>query len=288
MSKESQKVSIVIPAFNEEVGLRTILPRLRRLAEVAEVIVVDDGSTDETSQVAKEAGARVLRQPYNKGCGAALKWGIREAVNDTIVIMDGDGQHNPDDLPRILEPLGEYDLVVGARMSDAGSPAMRRPGKRVLTWLAEYLSGRKIPDLTCGFRAFPRARAMEFLHLLPNGFSFMTTQTMANLSAGYSVTHVPIPPLPRLGGASSVSIVRDGIRTLLLITRIITLFNPLKVFGPAGLLLLLIGIVHACVGFFFFGHRISSGAVMAILGGIIILFFGILADQISVIVREGK
>ena len=287
MADRSQKVSVVIPAYNEEAGLQTILPRLCQLTEVAEVIVVDDGSTDATSEVAAKAGARVLRQPYNKGCGASLKRGIREASNETIVIMDADGQHNPDDIPRLVEQLGEYDLVVGARQSEAGSPVLRRPGKQILTWVAEYLTGRKIADLTCGFRAFPRERALEILHVLPNSFSFMTTQTMANITAGYSVTHVPIAASPRIGGTSSVNIVRDGIRTLLLITRITTLFNPLKVFAPLSLLLLVVGSLYALWGIIRQFH-IPPGAVLAILAGLVILSFGIIADQVSIIVRERR
>jgi glycosyltransferase involved in cell wall biosynthesis len=286
MGNEPRKVSVVIPACNEEVGLRAILPKLRHVADVAEVIVVDDGSSDATGQVAAEAGARVLRQPYNKGYGASLKRGIREAANDIIVIMDSDGQHNPDDIPRLVEPLGEYDMVVGAR-SVQSSEWMRRPAKKILAWVAEYLINQKIPDLNSGLRAFRRDRALEFMHILPNGFSITTTLTLAMMKAGYSVGYVPIETMPRVGGKSSVQFARHGLETVLLITRVITLFNPLKVFVPISLILLATGSVYGLWGILTETH-IPAGAVLSILAGLVILFFGILSDQIAIIVRERR
>jgi len=287
MAGEGPKVSVVIPAYNEEAGLRKIVPRLRRLAEVAEVIVVDDGSTDATAEIAAEAGARVVRQPYNKGYGAALKRGIREASSDVIVIMDSDGQHNPDDIARLLELLGDYDMVVGARTGRSVVPVLRRPGKRLLTWVAEYLVDQKIPDLNSGFRAFRRERALEFMHILPNGFSFTTTLTLAFMKAGYSVGYVPIETPARTGRKSSVSFLRDGLQTALLITRAVTLFNPLKVFVPPSLFLLVVGAIYAIWGIVVQFH-IPTGAVLSILAGLVIFFFGILSDQVSIIVRERK
>lgn len=288
MADESREVSIVIPAFNEEIGLRRIVPELRRAANVAEVIVVDDGSTDATAQVAREAGARVLRQPYNKGYGASLKRGIREAATDFIVIMDSDGQHNPEDISRLLEPLGEYDMVVGERTRQSRGPWTRRPGKILLTWVAQYLIGQKIPDLNSGFRAFARERALEFMHMLPNGFSFTTTLTLALMKAGYSVGYVPIEVPARVGRRSSVRFARDGLQTALLITRAIALFNPLKVFVPISFLLLTTGVLYTLWAFIWRGFHVPSGAVLSILAGLIVLMFGILSDQVAIIVRERK
>jgi glycosyltransferase involved in cell wall biosynthesis len=286
MSGEQRKVSVVIPAFNEETGLRTVLPKLRHLPEVAEVIVVDDGSTDETAKIAADAGARVLRQPYNKGYGASLKRGIREAKSDIIVIMDSDGQHDPDDIARLLEPLGEYDMVVGARPVQS-SEWMRRPAKKLLVWVAEYLVERKIPDLNSGFRAFRRESVLEFMHILPNGFSITTTLTLAMMKAGCNVGYVPIEAPPRVGGTSSVRFARHGLQAALLIIRVITLFNPLKVFAPVSLFLLSIGSLYGLWGIVT-QFRILAGAILSILAGLVIFFFGILADEISVIVREKK
>ena len=283
----SKTVSVVIPAFNEETGLKTILPRLFQHPQVAEVIVVDDGSTDGTSRVAKEAGARVLRQPYNKGYGASLKRGIREAVSETVVIMDSDGQHAPADIARLLEPMNQYDMVVGARTGQTNVPLLRRPGKGILVWVAQFLINQKIPDLNSGFRALQRAQVLEFIHILPNGFSFTTTLTLALMKAGYSVGYVPIEAQVRVGRKSTVSLVRDGLQTTLLITRVVMLFNPLKVFAPPSLLLLFSGMLYGLWGIIR-QHHIPAGAVLSILVGVLILFLGILSDQISMIVRERK
>jgi glycosyltransferase involved in cell wall biosynthesis len=280
----SRAFSIVIPAFNEETGLRAIVPSL---VELANVIVVDDGSTDGTRQVAAEAGARVLRQPYNQGYGASIKRGIREATGEIVVIMDADGQHNPDDIARLLERIGEYDMVVGARTAQSHTEPLRHVGKRILVWLAQYLVNQKIPDLNSGFRAFRRERATEFIHILPNGFSVTTTLTLAFMKAGYSVGYIPIETTARVGRKSSVSFLREGLQTALLITRVIMLFNPLKVIVPPSLTLLLVGTIYALWGIALNGH-IPSGALLSILAGIVILFFGLLSDQISIIVRSKR
>jgi len=289
MSRQEQKVSVVIPAYNEAEGLSVIVPKLRHLAEVAEVIVVDDNSTDSTVDAAAAAGARVIRQPYNKGYGASLKRGIREAASDVVVIMDSDGQHNPDDIARMLDTMGknQYDMVVGARSGQSHLPRLRRPGKVLLHWVAQFLVSQKIPDLNSGFRAFRRERALEFMHILPNGFSFTTTLTLALMKAGYSVGYVPIRATARVGGKSAVNFLRDGLQTGLLIIRVITLFNPLKVFAPVSLVLLLAGIIYGLWGIGVNRH-IPSGALLSILVGLVILCFGILSDQVAVIVRERK
>ena len=281
-----RSVSIIIPAYNEEAGLATFLERLISLSGTRgwEVIVIDDGSSDGTAEAARRAGARVLRHPYNKGYGAALKTGIRNAGGDVIVMMDSDGQHDPADIERLVTLIGEYDMVVGAR---GGSKGVRAPGKKVLSMVADYLSETKIPDLNSGFRAFRRETILEFLHICPNGFSFTTTITLAYLRSAYSVMYVPIEAEMRVGRPSNVKFFKDGYKTFLLIIRVIVLFNPMKVFMPASLLLLGVGIAFTLYGILQFGRAPNLG-VLTILSSIILFFMGVLADQISALRRERR
>ena len=185
-------VTIVIPAFNEADSIGPVVTQLRAAAAWHEVLVVDDGSADATGSTAAAAGARVIRHPYNKGNGASVKTAIRAANSEWIVIVDADGQHPPEDALRLVSRLGDYDLVIGARSKATQATHARRFGNAALNWLAGYLTERPIPDLTSGFRAADRARLLEFLHLLPNGFSTPTTTTMAFIKAGYSVAFEPI------------------------------------------------------------------------------------------------
>src|SRR5581483_10165500 len=230
-------VSIVIPAFNEEQSLPGVLAELRAwMQRGAEVIVVDDGSTDKTARVAADAGARVIRHRHNRGYGASLKSGIRAADHDIVVTFDADGQFDTNDIAKLVEALNDSDMAVGVRPHGAGSPTLRKPGKWLLGKTANYLAQTRIPDLNCGFRALPTETALHFLNLLPNGFSFTTTLTLAMFKDGYNVAYLPITVRPRTTGKSSVR-VADGFNTLLLIIRIIALFDPLKVFLPASGLL---------------------------------------------------
>ena len=277
-------VSIIIPAFNEEKGLGNVLGPLMPIAARKgwEVIVVDDGSTDGTAEIVRRHAAKLVSHPDNKGYGAALKTGIRNASNDTIIMMDADGQHDPSQIELLLSFMDRYDMVVGARKKMSG---MRAPGKKMLSMVANYLSGVKIPDLNSGFRAFRKSVMKSFLHFCPNTFSFTTTITLAYLREGYSVKYVPIDAERRVGRASTVRFLRDGYQTFLLIIRVIVLFNPLKVFIPSSIVLFLFGVLFTIYGIIVF-HRAPNTGVLTILSSIILFFMGILADQISEIRRE--
>src|ERR1700732_2421851 len=207
------QTSIVIPAFNEAVSIASVVRDLTSGAPWLEILVVDDGSIDETGDRAAAAGARVIRHPYNKGNGAAVKTGIRLATGAFVLIMDADGQHQPVAAPRLVAQLDAFDLVVGARSARTQASAARRAGNRVLSLIASYLTEQPIPDLTSGFRAARRDRLMEFLHLLPNGFSTPTTTTLAFIKAGYSVRFEPVEALSRQG-TSKIRLGPDGARFL--------------------------------------------------------------------------
>jgi len=283
---DSNKVTIIIPAYNEGEGLSSTLEGLMPIANEAgwEIIVIDDGSTDNTAEVVRAGGARLVSHPYNKGYGAALKTGIRNATGDIVVMMDSDGQHSGADVEKLLEHMDNYDMVVGARSRDV---LIRAPGKKLLSMVANFLSDRKIPDLNSGFRAVRKSAVRSFLHFCPNGFSFTTTITLAYLREGFSVKYVPIEADVRVGRSSSVRFVRDGYKTFLLIIRVIVLFNPLKVFMPASLFLFTVGTLFTLYGIITFGRAPNTG-VLAILSSIILFFMGILADQISSIRRERR
>jgi len=285
---DAAAVSIVIPAFNEEQGLPRVLDALRAWSERgAEIIVVDDGSTDHTAEVAARTGVRVIRHHHNKGYGASLKAGIRAAERDIVVTFDADGQFDVNDIARLVNALHHSDMVVGVRPQGAGSPTIRKPGKWLLGKTANYLTQTKIPDLNCGLRALRAEIARRFLNLLPNGFSFTTTLTLAMFKDGYNVDYVPVTVHPRTTGTSSVR-AADGLNTLLLIIRIIALFDPLKVFLPASAILFLVGIAYSILDSFAFGRlNIAAGAVVLFVSAIMVFMFGILADQVSAI-RRGQ
>jgi glycosyltransferase involved in cell wall biosynthesis len=283
---DSPKVTVIIPAYNEGEGLARTLPKLIPLAEDSgwEVIVIDDGSSDNTAEVARAQGARLVSHPYNKGYGASLKTGIRNASNEIIVMMDSDGQHSGSEIKKLLEHIDRYDMVVGARSSDV---LVRAPGKKLLSMVANFLIGSKIPDLNSGFRVFYKSTIKSFLHFCPNGFSFTTTITLAYLREAFSVKYIPIEADARVGRASSVKYFRDGYKTFLLIIRVIVLFNPLKVFIPASMFLFTAGSLFTLYGILAFGRAPNTG-VLAILSSVILFFMGILADQISSIRRERR
>src|SRR5205085_9679809 len=219
-------VSIVIPAFNEGGSIAEVVGVLRAAAPWREIIVVDDGSSDGTGDSAAGAGATVVRLPYNMGNGAAVKNGIRRASGEYILIVDADGQHPPEEALRIVSRLGEYDLVIGARSTETQATQARRAGNGALNWLASYLTGREIPDLTSGFRAARAAGLREFLHLLPNGLSTPTTTTLSFIKGGYTVMFEPIQARQRTG-QSKIRLARDGAKFLLIIFKIVTLFSPM-------------------------------------------------------------
>lgn len=277
------KFSIVIPAKNEEQGLGELLPRLVELYPDTEIIVVDDGSTDSTVEVCRGAGVRVVSQPYSKGNGAAIKAGAREASGDVIVFMDGDGQHDPADIERLLYKMEEgYDLVVGARRSLSDQASLARWGANGLyNRLASWMVNRNIPDLTSGFRAVNRRKFLSFLYLLPNGFSYPTTSTMAFFRVGYSVGFVPITTAQRRG-RSHISLVRDGVRFFLIIFKIGTLYSPLKVYFPMSVVIVGLGLVNYFMAYVATGSfRFTNMSSVFILAGVIVFLMGLLAEQLT-------
>jgi glycosyltransferase involved in cell wall biosynthesis len=283
---DSSTVSVVIPACNEAVAVGAVVSQLRDLAAWHEIIVVDDGSSDETAANAEAAGARVLRHPYNKGNGAAVKTGIREASGEYILILDGDGQHQPADALRLVNRLGDYDLVVGARTGSTQAGSTRRVGNAVLNRLASYLAERDIPDLTSGFRAARRTCLREFLHLLPNGFSTPTTTTLAFLRAGYSVAFEPVEAQPRLG-TSKIRLSRDGPRFLLIMLRVMTVFSPLRVFVPVALASFATGVGYGLWTIATQRH-VTNSSVLLIMLAVVIFLVGLVSEQVSALRSDGS
>jgi glycosyltransferase involved in cell wall biosynthesis len=275
---EPAEVSVVVPACDEEGGIAAVVASLLAQGPFREVLVVDDGSKDRTAELAAGAGARVLRHPYNKGNGAAVKTGIREARGEVVLLLDADGQHPPEDARRLLARVGEYDMVIGARAA-ADQPVLRAAGNLVFEALASWLTGRRIPDLTSGFRAARRERLLEILHLLPNGFSYPTTSCLAFLKAGFNVAFEPVKALPRVG-RSKVRPLRDGVRFLLIIFKIVTLYSPLRVFFPLALASLLLGLAYGAWNVAAFG-KIPMGAALLIQLAVVVFLFGLISEQIA-------
>jgi glycosyltransferase involved in cell wall biosynthesis len=283
---DPRDVSVIIPACNEAQAIAGVVRELAASAPWREILVVDDGSTDGTAAEAESAGAKVLRHPYRKGNGAAVKTGLRAAGGDYILILDGDGQHPPSDALRLVAKLGEYDLVIGARASETQASAGRRAGNAFLNRLAGYLAERPIPDLTSGFRAARREGMLEFIHLLPNGFSTPTTTTLAFLKAGYSVAFEPIHARAR-SGASKIRFSRDGVKFLLIVLRVITIYSPFKIFLPLSAVCLLLGGGYAIFTLITETHIAPTSVLMIILGMMVFLI-GLVSEQISALRFEGR
>ena len=283
---DASTTSVIVPAFNEGAAIADVVAALTGGAPWHEVIVVDDGSSDDTGERAREAGAIVVRHPYNKGNGAAVKSGVRRATGANVLIVDGDGQHRPGDAERLVSRLGEYDLVVGARSSATQATSARRVGNAALNRLASYLTDRQIPDLTSGFRAARRDCLLEFLHLLPNGFSTPTTTTLAFLKAGYSVAFEPIEAEPRVG-ASKIKFARDGAKFFLILLKIITIFSPLKVFVPVSVVTFATGSLYAVWTIWTQSH-ITNSSVLLIMLAVVIFLVGLVSEQISALRFESR
>ena len=271
--------------MNEADAIGTVVSSLRAAAPWREVLVVDDGSTDETSARARAAGACIVRHPYNKGNGAAVKTGVRRANGDFVLIIDADGQHPPEDAQRIAARLGEFDLVIGARSGATQATTARRLGNAVLNRFASYLTGRPIPDLTSGFRGARTECLREFLHLLPNGFSTPTTTTLAFIKAGYSVAFEPIEARQR-SGHSKIRFAKDGTRFLLILLKIVTLFSPLRIFLPISLVSFATGSMYGIVNMIATG-KIPNGAVILILFAVVVFLVGLISEQIASLRFEG-
>jgi glycosyltransferase involved in cell wall biosynthesis len=273
-------LSIVLPAKNEAEGLRRTLPALRQQVPHAQIIVVDDGSTDETAAVATEHGATVLVAPYSMGNGAAIKRGARAASGEVIVFMDADGQHDPACIPQLLSRLEQgYDMVVGARNWSGQAGVSRGAANAFYNWLATRMTGAQVKDLTSGFRAVRADKFREFLHLLPNGFSYPTTSTMAFFRSAYAVAYEPIPVAKRIG-KSHIRPLRDGVRFLLIIFKIATLYSPLKLFAPVSG-----GFFALGVGYYAYTYitqqRFTNMSMLLFSAAVIIFLIGLISEQIT-------
>ena len=287
------QLSIVLPAKNEAAAIGATVEKIHaqllqmQIVGEIEVLVVNDGSTDNTAAVAQAAGARVVHHPYSKGNGAAIKTGARAASGEVIVFMDADGQHDPADIPRLLDKLAQgYDMVVGARQRGSQASVGRGLANRFYNWFASYMTGHKIEDLTSGFRAVRADKFREFLYLLPNGFSYPTTSTMAFFRAGYSVAYVPIHAAKRIG-KSHIRLLRDGTRFLLIIFKIGTLFSPLKIFAPVALAMFLVasgwyGWTWAHEG------RFTNMSALLYTGSVITFMMGLISEQITALMYKGE
>lgn len=273
-------ISVVIPAKNEAQSLGDLIPKLKALMPEAEIIVVNDGSTDHTESTCLQQKIRIISNRYNMGNGAAVKIGARQARGDILVFLDADGQHNPDDIPRLLDKLHEgYDMVVGARTSGSQAGAHRALANGVYNKLASWMVGHDIKDLTSGMRVVRTEKFRRFLYLLPNGFSYPTTITMSFFRAGFSVAYIPITTHKRIG-KSHLQIGRDGLRFLLIIFKIGTLYSPLKLFLPISLVFFLTGLGYYLYTFYTL-HRFTNMSALLMITSVLIFLIGLISEQIS-------
>ncbi len=283
---EDYRVSVIIPAHDEEVQVGDIVRRVRHIGPDYEIIVVDDGSRDNTAQAAQDAGAtHVISHPYNIGNGAAVKTGCRTASGDVVVLLDADGQHPPENIPLLLEKMPAYTMAVGARTTASNVSRFRGVGNYILRRLGMYLVEGYIADLTSGFRAVHRDILLDYVHLFPNTYSYPTTITLSLLKDGYPVAWVPMHDITRRqSGRSGIRPIRDGVRFIALMIRIIMLFSPQKVFLPIGMFFLVLGIYLSV--FTIQRDRLESSAVLVVMIGVFVLLFGLIAEQLSTIRRE--
>lgn len=280
-------VSIVLPAKNESAAIGQTIAQIQQLQLAHEIIVVNDGSTDSTKAVAEYAGATVITHPYSKGNGAAIKTGARAATGDVIIFMDADGQHDPQHIPHLLKKIEQgYDLVVGARQKGSQASLGRGVANALYNNLATYMTEQKVEDLTSGFRAVRADKFREFIYLLPNGFSYPTTSTMAFFRAGYSVTYVPIHAAKRIG-KSHIQPLKDGVRFFLIIFKIATLFSPLKMFLPIAVMLFLMGTGWYAYTLYEF-HRFTNMSALLYTGSIMIFLMGLISEQITALMYKEK
>lgn len=285
------KFSVIIPAYNEEGAIKETIDGLKKFLAVNyqesdyEIIIVNDGSIDRTKEIIENtSGIKLINHQYNKGYGASIKNGVKNSKYDWVLLFDADGQHNPSSISEIIKESDDADMVIGKRTGRYKEPLVRKPGKRILEFVAKYLVGQKIPDINSGFRLIKKEYFNQFVHLFPNGFSISTTSTMAFLNAGLNIKYVATVSNKRTGSKSTVRQARDGSATLLLIFRIIMLFNPLKIFFPISFItgsLTLIFLIWDIILF-----NISGTTIILFITTILIFCFGLLADQISSIRRD--
>lgn len=278
-------ISIVIPVLNEAENLAQVLGKIRKLGlEQTEIIVVDDGSSDGSADVAFTAGANVVRHPYNIGNGAAVKSGIRAARGRLIVLMDGDGQHKAEDIPKLLEETGKYHMIVGARAKGSKLRLHRNAANAVYNLFASYVTQFKVQDLTSGFRVLTRRDALRFIDLLPNTFSYPTTLTLAFLRSGLTVKYVPIQTLYR-SGQSKISLITDGVRFFLIIAKIATLFSPFRVFLPVSIMFFLAGASNYAYTYMT-EHRFTNMSALMFTAAVIVFMLGLISEQIALLRME--
>lgn len=280
-------LSIILPAKNEAAALAELLPRLRHVQPDAEIIVIDDGSTDDTATLCTRNSVQVVRQPYSMGNGAAIKRGARAASGDTLVFMDADGQHDPALIERLLQRLSEgFDMVVGARDWSGHAGVGRGIANTIYNWLATRMTSFPVLDLTSGFRAVEARKFREFIHLLPNGFSYPTTITMAFFRSAYAVAYEPVPVAKRVG-RSHIRPLRDGVRFLLIIFKIATLYSPLKLFVPAAAAFFLAGLGHYTYTFVT-QHRFTNMSMLLFSASVIIFLIGLISEQITALTFKAR
>jgi len=275
-----QTISVVIPAMNEEKGIGKVIKGVRDvLGGDCEIIIVNDGSRDSTEKVAREAGATVVNHPYNLGNGAAVKSGLRAATGDIILLMDADGQHTPEDIPRLLEQIGPYDMVIGARTKQSETSVHRDIANSIYNRFATYLTKKDILDLTSGFRAIKCDIAKRFIYLLPNTFSYPSTLTLSLIRSGHSVTFVPIVAKKR-EGKSKIKLLKDGMRFFMIMLKIATLFSPSRVFLPVSASFFAVGIGYY-IYTFITTQRFTNMSALLIGNGVLIFMMTLIAEQIA-------
>lgn len=277
-----ESISVVIPAKNEQASIGSLVQQILQLDCVREVVVVDDGSADQTGEVARSAGARVVRHPVSMGNGAAIKRGAREALSDWVLFMDADGQHQPGEINLLVQAASDSDMVVGARDAQGQASIWRRGANGFYNWFASKVTEYPIKDLTSGFRLVRREKFIRFLHLLPNGFSYPTTSTMAFLRSGYNVSFVPVNVLKR-EGKSHIRPIKDGFRFLIIIFKIATLYAPLKVFVPVAIFHFLLGLFRYAYTFSTDGTFTNMSALLMVTS-VQIFLIGLVSEQITSLV----
>ncbi len=285
MSINQNQVSVIIPALNEASAIKSVIHGLLEKLTDIELIVVNDGSTDDTKTIANMEGVRLINHEHTLGYGASLRTGMEASTREYVLFCDGDGQHTVDDVERLINEMDEHDLVIGIRGKDSHTPFSRQPGKRILKWFADYLAGQKIPDLNSGLRIFRKEVLKRYLHLMPDGFSFSTTSTLVMIKTKRIIKYVPIRVYPRVG-KSSVRQLRHGMETIMLILRLIVLFNPLKVFLNFAGFVLFLSLASLLIDMLFYKTGLSDTTVTLSISTLIIFLFGLLCDQVSALRRE--